>query len=102
MEIPINLKDLSFVEDLAPEMAEMIYDICLLNIQEMIGAINHPDNIEDKFIKDLPEDKLEEMLDFYKSMLDVFVSKERYEVCSEILTVVESLEKYSNKVATNQ
>lgn len=102
MNNPINLKDLTFIEDLEPGMAEMIYDICLLNIEEMVKALNHPDNVDDKFVKELPKDKLEEMVVFYQSMLDVFVEKERYEVCSDILTVVESLEKYSNKVATNQ
>lgn len=102
MSNSLNLKDLTFIEDLEPGMAEMIYDVCLLNVQEMINALNHPDNVEDKFIKELPKDKLEEMIIFYQSMLDVFTEKERYEVCSDILTVVESLEKYSNKVATNQ
>ena len=90
----IDLKDLSFIEDLAPEMAEMIYDICLLNIQDMISAIKHPDNVDDKFLKQLSKDKLEEMFVFYKSMLDVFVEKERYEVCGIVKLIVETLEKH--------
>jgi hypothetical protein len=90
----IDLKDLSFIEDLAPEMAEMIYDICLLNIQDMISAIKHPDNVDDKFLKQLSKDKLEEMFVFYKSMLDVFVEKERYEDCGNVKLIVETLEKH--------
>jgi hypothetical protein len=102
MSNPINLKDLSFIEDLDPGMAEMIYDVCVLNIDGMLKAINHPDNVDDKFLKQLSKDKLQEMVVFYGSMLDVFVEKERYEICANILTVVENLEKYSYKVATNQ
>ena len=90
----IDLKDLSCIEDLAPEMAEMIYDICLLNIQDMISAIKHPDNVDDKFLKQLSKDKLEEMFVFYKSMLDVFVEKERYEDCGNVKLIVETLEKH--------
>jgi hypothetical protein len=90
----IDLKDLSFIEDLAPEMAEMIYDICLLNIQDMLSAIKHPDNVDDKFIKQLPKEKLEEMIVFYTSMLDVFVEKERYEDCGDVKFILENLEKH--------
>ena len=90
----IDLKDLSFIEDLAPEMAEMIYDICLMNIQDMVLAIKHPDNVDDKFLKQLSKEKLEEMFVFYNSMLDVFIEKERYEDCGNVKLIVETLEKH--------
>ena len=90
----IDLKDLSFIEDLAPEMAEMIYDICLLNISDMKSALDSPENKDDAYIKGLELNKLEEMISFYDSMLDAFIHQEKYEYCGDIKYVVESLEKY--------
>jgi hypothetical protein len=102
MDSQLNLKDLAFIEDLSPEMSEMIYDICVMNINDILTSLEHPDNVDDKFVKEIPEDKLEEMLVFYRSMLDVFIEKERYENCRDVKYVIESLEKYSKKVATYQ
>jgi hypothetical protein len=94
MENRIDIKDLEFVKDLNEDLAEMIYDICILNISDMKSALDSPENKDDAYIKGLEPNKLEEMISFYDSMLDAFIHQEKYEYCGDIKYVVESLEKY--------
>ena len=102
MENSINLQELLIVKDTAPEMAEMIIDVCKFNVDEMCKSLEHPSNVNNKFVLDLDSKQRTEMLDFYRSILTIFSEFELYEYCSKLLIIIDSLDISEEKVGSLQ
>jgi hypothetical protein len=102
MSSKLEIKDLDFIGELEPDLANLIYDVCELNIKDMLSALRNEDNNYDDYVKVLSQDKLEEMIHFYESMLEAFKNVERYEKCVDLIYILGSLKKYHKKVGSNQ
>lgn len=94
----LNLKDFKSIADFAPDLATMITDICILNVEETTKMIDSPKNTNNELLQEISPDKLGEMILFYNSIIDIFIDKELYEECVKAKYVVESLKKYKEKV----
>jgi hypothetical protein len=94
MENKITLKDLEFVSSVDPGLGELMLDVCISNIEDLSNAIKSPDNVEDKFIKDLSKEKLTEMFDFYTNLVEYLVKYEKYEECAQLTEILTLFKKY--------
>ena len=97
----MTIKDLEFIRRIDADLADMVIDICIINIEDLHKAFNSPENVDNKFIKDLSKDQLSEMLTFYESLLEILVEKEMYEECSKLSEVLNSMKKEHEKVGAN-
>jgi hypothetical protein len=96
----LNLKDFKSIADFAPDLADMITEICSLNVAEITKMIDSPKNTNNELMQEISPDKLDEMIVFYNSIIDIFADKELYEECVKTKYVVESLKKYKEKVGS--
>jgi hypothetical protein len=94
MEDKISLKDLEFVSSVDPGLGELILDVCISNIHDLNNAIESLDNVDNKFITELPKEKLQEMFEFYEGLVDFLVQYEKYEECAILTKVLITFKKY--------
>ena len=97
----MTIKDLEFIRRIDADLADMVIDICVLNIEDLHKAFNSSENVDNKFIKDLSKDQLSEMLTFYESLLELLVEKEMYEECSKLSEVLNSMKKVYDEVGSH-
>ncbi len=95
-ELPLS--DLELIRQTSPEMAELILEVCKLNVSEMHKAIFSEKNKNGELAKSLDKAKLSEMIEFYNSMQTIFIDYEMYEYCAKLLDCLEYLENFSGEI----
>ena len=96
----ISGKDLEFI-NVDPGLAEMVLDVCRLNIEDLNTAINSPKNLNDELAEGLTPEKISEMLVFYESLLNILIDKELYEDCTKLTNILNYLKNLQGKVGSH-
>lgn len=92
---PNLLDDLVSIREVAPEMADLILEVCKLNVEEMHKSIFSERNENHELMKTIDEAKRAEMIEFYNSMQSALVEHELYEYCDKLLDCLDYLENFS-------
>jgi uncharacterized protein YjgD (DUF1641 family) len=97
----MSVQDLNFIKAIDTDLADLVLDVCILNIADLHKLIKSSESLENKITQDLTESKLDEMLVFYESLLDILVDREMFEECSKLSDILNYLKKEREKVGAN-
>ncbi len=89
MDKIFDLSDIQQIRDVAPELADMLVQVCISHIEDMYSSLQLPDGL--KQVQELDTEKKEEMIDFYSNLVGYFSEIENYELCAKILDITEKL-----------
>jgi len=93
-------EDLNMIMETMPDLGNSIFEICQINVRELNKVISSENYNEDTFMKDLTPERIEEMTLFYENLIPIFSDRELYEDCEMILTILDELKKFKEKVGS--
>ncbi len=85
------IKDLKFIQNLAPDLAETVIEMFVVNVDEVYSVLQEDSLRASQFLSDLNEPRKAELIRFYESTLEIFTELEKYEECVKVMYIVESL-----------
>ena len=88
------IKDLKFIQNFSPELAESVIEMFAVNIEEAYNILQEDSVRASQFLSDLNASRKADLITFYESALEVFTEMERYEDCVKVMYVLESLKLF--------
>ncbi len=90
--------DFSFVYNLDEDNLNLFFEIIDLSIEEMADAIDKDLKEGEVYLHSLSYDQNIQIHSYYTKLLDVYTDYELFEECEDIVFILNTLEKYQEKV----